>query len=205
MGRYYWDKKTEVEDVKRIEIWWLKKHSYLSPGLRYGTVSWTSGWSGQQSSIGIRSDIRYQGSSINFNYSQTDRTTGEKEDFDYRVNLVTTPCRFGGKRFWFICPLVKNGQLCGRRVGVLYKGGDYFGCRHCYDLTYRSRNENHGGELSAIVEWFELQEEIEKAGKAVKRPSYNGKPTKAYRRWLRYNSKLDKLAPRLLAYTRPSE
>jgi hypothetical protein len=34
---------------------------------------------------------------------------------------------------------------CGRRVGKLYlpPGGKYFGCRHCYNLTYTSSNESH--------------------------------------------------------------
>ncbi len=32
---------------------------------------------------------------------------------------------------------------CGRRVGVQYLGaGEYFGCRHCYNLTYTSSKES---------------------------------------------------------------
>src|SRR5262249_13469992 len=60
--------------------------------------------------------------------------------FDYRVGLTTTRPRFGGLRWWFICPLVVNGYPCGRRVGKLYlpPGGRYSGCRHCCDLTYAS-------------------------------------------------------------------
>jgi hypothetical protein len=38
-----------------------------------------------------------------------------------------------------------NGRYCGRRVGKLYlpPGGLYYGCRHCYRLTYTSCNESH--------------------------------------------------------------
>jgi hypothetical protein len=34
---------------------------------------------------------------------------------------------------------------CGKRVGILYlpQGGKYFGCRHCYQLTYKSSQEQH--------------------------------------------------------------
>jgi hypothetical protein len=56
---------------------------------------------------------------------------------DYKVRLVSTPCYYDGHRWWFLCPLTIDGNVCGRRVGVLYLGGgEYFECRHCYDLTY---------------------------------------------------------------------
>ncbi|MFH1067896.1 MAG: hypothetical protein V1746_08355 [bacterium] len=77
-------------------------------------------------------------------YTRTDTRTGEKSALDYKVRLVWTPCRFGGRRWWFICPLVINEKACNRRVGVLYLGnGKYFGCRHCYNLTYTSAKESH--------------------------------------------------------------
>ncbi len=73
----------------------------------------------------------------------TEGNTGKETHFDYRVQLVTTSCHLGGVRWWFIRPLTKNGVYCGRRVGVLYRAprADYYGCRHCYDLSYESRNE----------------------------------------------------------------
>jgi hypothetical protein len=48
------------------------------------------------------------------------------------------------KHFYFICPLVVNGRACRRRVAKLYlpPGGEYFGCRHCYNLTYESCKEH---------------------------------------------------------------
>ena len=55
--------------------------------------------------------------------------------------LTTTRPHFGGRRWWFQCPLVVNGVPCRRRCRILYKpyGSRYFGCRHCHRLTYRSR------------------------------------------------------------------
>jgi hypothetical protein len=49
------------------------------------------------------------------------------------------PCRFGGRRPFFLCPGVVNGLHCGRVN--LYCAGKYFLCRHCYRLTYTSRQE----------------------------------------------------------------
>lgn len=63
----------------------------------------------------------------------------ESEDLDYVVNLQTTSCNYGGARYWFLCPIVG----CGRRVAVLYLGGKYFACRHCYRLAYRSQRESN--------------------------------------------------------------
>ncbi|MHC4269878.1 MAG: hypothetical protein ACYSWS_04665 [Planctomycetota bacterium] len=68
-----------------------------------------------------------------------------------KVRFVSTPCYYGGQRWWFICPLVVNGEVCGRRVGVLYLGGgEYFGCRHCYDLTYLCQKES--GKYDSLYE-----------------------------------------------------
>ena len=41
-----------------------------------------------------------------------------------RVPLTTTPCHFGGERHWFMCPEIKgDGQVCNRRVALLYLSG----------------------------------------------------------------------------------
>jgi hypothetical protein len=82
---------------------------------------------------------------LDFSYTIT-RRTGEQVPCDYRVQLARTPCNFGGERYWFLCP------LCGRQVANLYlpAGGTYFGCRHCYDLTYRSCQE-HDKRVSALA------------------------------------------------------
>ena len=44
------------------------------------------------------------------------------------IDIVTTPCHFGGVRRWFLCP------CCGRRCAVLYE--DYC-CRLCINGRYR--------------------------------------------------------------------
>jgi hypothetical protein len=67
------------------------------------------------------------------------------------VGLTTTRPRFGGLRWWFVCPLVVNGRPCQRRVGKLYlpPRGRYYGCRHCYDLTYTSCQQ-HDKRVDAL-------------------------------------------------------
>jgi hypothetical protein len=59
---------------------------------------------------------------------------------DYIIPITTTRPRIGGVRYWFRCPVEHDRKPCGRRVKKLYlpPGEQIFGCRHCYDLTYRS-------------------------------------------------------------------
>lgn len=74
------------------------------------------------------------------------------EDVRIAVRLQATPLHFGGKRWWFTCPLLVDGVACKRRVGKLYLPPDarYFGCRTCHDLTYRSCQEAHQGERAFV-------------------------------------------------------
>ncbi|MBU0608951.1 MAG: hypothetical protein KKI08_13785, partial [Armatimonadetes bacterium] len=64
----------------------------------------------------------------------------EPEDIDYAVPVVWTPCHFGGKRPWLLCP----GRECGRRVAKLYRppASRYFLCRHCHGLVCASQGQD---------------------------------------------------------------
>jgi hypothetical protein len=68
-----------------------------------------------------------------------------KHDVDLPITLDYTEPYFGGKRWWFRCPLVVGGIRCWQRVGKLYlpPRGKYYGCRRCYNLTYQSSNDSH--------------------------------------------------------------
>lgn len=46
----------------------------------------------------------------------------------HAISIVTTPCNFGGVRYWFQCP------SCGRRCAILYP----LACRICCDGRYAS-------------------------------------------------------------------
>lgn len=140
MGRYSF--RDTVEDCKSISVFWLNKYGYFC-GWKLGGMKWTNYAGEETGSIGFMVSVRDYEGYIQFKYTQTDRYSGEKTELDYRVNLVSTQCNYGGKRWWFECPLAINGRVCSRRVGVLYLRGKYFGCRHCQDLTYESCRDSH--------------------------------------------------------------
>ena len=154
MGRYSWSRRKTVEECKSLDISWLNRQGYLC-GFWRGTIQWTNALGEVKSSIGIEISASREEFGVDYvrlMYTVTNCGTGEKEDLDYKIQLDCTRCHFGGFRFWFVCPLWVNGRYCGRRVGKLYLPGNatYFGCRHCYNLTYRSCKE-HDSRMSALA------------------------------------------------------
>lgn len=185
--------KNIAEQSNAFSIFWLKKNGYLKRDLSYasGGIKWSYGGE-EKSSISfsiIRDEwdaFKEDSGYMKLQYTHTNHQTGEKESMDYKVELTTTPCNYNGVRYWFICPLSKNGQYCGKRVGVLYSIGKWFGCRHCGEIAYAKQME--GGKYR----WNGISvPDIEKAEKEVKRMYYKGKPTRKYKRYLRLNDKFE--------------
>jgi len=176
--------KETADGLMRIEMFWLRKKGFLV-GYKSSSIIWTNEFAGSQDSIGITVSTMTNDSHVRLRYTLTNYE-GEKKELNYKVPLATTPCNYGGKRYWFVCPLSKNDQYCGRRVGVLYRGGDYFGCRHCYDLTYESRKESRNIDLRPALSALVLEQKIHDLESQIKTRCYGGKPTRRQR-------KLDKL------------
>jgi len=170
MGRYYWDKKNTVEESRSVSIAFLGKHDYFC-GFRSGVISWTNCFGEQTSSIGVTVDTAEHDPHVRFQYTNMRRSTGEKTECDYKVILVSTPCNFGGVRWWFICPLTTNSVPCGRRVAKLYcpPGAIYYGCRHCYNLSYDSRNEPRLARPGATDHRLKVERQLEDLYQQTKR------------------------------------
>jgi hypothetical protein len=191
MARYYYGKKSPTDDYKKIESWWLKRHGYLDPSLwrKEGRIEWTYAIANTKHSVDIATRTKNDegiAPYLEINYTQTEYGVGKKV-FDYKIQMVSTPCQYGGVRWWFICPLVKGGIACGRRIGVLYKGGDYFGCRQCYNLTYNSRNRNH---KDPVLRFLSCMEKRANVANTIKRFHYRGRLTRKYRHALNLDYQL---------------
>ncbi len=89
---------------------------------------------------------------LRLNYAVSDRGSTTKHQMQYVVEVTSTRCRFGGRRFWLRCPLPRNGGTCKRRVLRLYlpPGGKMFGCRHCHNLAYQVCQE-HDRRIDLLV------------------------------------------------------
>ncbi len=143
MGRWTYSHRRTVEECRSVSVTYLRRNGFLDALCKSSQLTWSR--NGEiTASIGIESNfIDEDNPYVRLTYTSTNRATNKEKKLDYKVLLTSTPCHFGGKRWWFICPLTVNGIPCRRRLGVLYLGGDYFGCRHCHDLTYESVKENH--------------------------------------------------------------
>jgi hypothetical protein len=111
------------ESWHRVELPYLRKHNFLSPGRR-STLTWHRG-SERTGSIGFcafenHAELRY---------------SCDGESVMQRINYRYTSTNFGSRRMWFACP------NCHRACGVLY-GGRRFYCRRCWRLTYASQYED---------------------------------------------------------------
>ena len=128
-GNYYrWNKNTTIEETHHIDIRFLKKQNYLTPGFK-GSLHWSCG--GEQTGW-----IKFQTlpDSLRLMYRHR-QNGGDWIDADEHIQFDWTPCNYGGKRQWFICP------HCGERVAIVYGLSSRFLCRHCYDLKYSSQSE----------------------------------------------------------------
>ena len=147
-NHYHWwrsSKKTTVEECEALDA-----NRWMREGILKAGVHLKGGWrwvyhGGRENSIGYEvNTLDWTRPTVRLFYSVTRTGAKERESLDYSVDLTTTRPRFGGLRWWFVCPLVFSGRPCGRRVGKLHlpPGGRYFGCRHCHELTYTSCQES---------------------------------------------------------------
>ncbi len=132
-GKRYATKRT-TGDMNNLDINWLNRNGNLVAGRR-SSVAWSRGEE-SAGSIGIRAEedllvlgYKWRGSG------------DEWETVTESVPLSLTTCNYGGQRPWFVCPGVRSGVPCQRRVAKLYVAGKYFLCRHCYNLAYQSQRE----------------------------------------------------------------
>ena len=110
-------------------------------------VSWKS-TRGNQALIAI-DDISPE--RIRLKYS-VQKAGGESVPYSYNVYIETTPCNYGGKRWWFRCP------SCHRRCRVLYLPyyAKVFACRICHNLTYESQQVGRPGWVALSEAIFKL-------------------------------------------------
>ena len=142
MGSGRWlchTKKTTVEESRTLDVGYFAKMKdiFIEGQEAFGHVAtrglgvvWRFNWLNEAGPI-LRLEYSARGQAV-----------------EMSIPLQRTAHPFGYDRWWFTCPLVVNGGVCTRRTAKLYlpPRGRYFGCRHCYSLTYKSAQEAHAFE-----------------------------------------------------------
>lgn len=96
-GRSGYRSATTAEESKRVDIRLLRKQGWLHDGRR-GLLSWSRG--GESSG-----PMGYQIDGNIFTLDYKVRESGDEwESIKLPVHLTSTPCRYGGKRYYSLCP-----------------------------------------------------------------------------------------------------
>ena len=130
-GDYYrWSKRTTKEELRRIDIRYMRKAGLLLPN-HQGTLSWNcNGEPSGEIGYTMRKD------KMVVNYA-LEKSGSESESVEQTIPISRTSCNFGGGRAWLHCP------LCQTRVAILYMVYGLFRCRHCHNVPYSSQQEGY--------------------------------------------------------------
>jgi hypothetical protein len=132
-GRNGWRQTVEGTAALRLDINSLA--AAVQQGPWQATITW---WEGKAPVARARITLLLEAShglaQIDFRAAHPERRRAEKVQ---NVAVEASPCRFGGKRWWWVCPAT------GKRSCLLMlpKGGDRFLSRAGWRLAYASQAE----------------------------------------------------------------
>jgi len=171
-------KKIELDKLIRLSISDLKHNGLLEERYNSGVFEFVQGHT--KNIIGIEVKIASDEKYVRFMYSKKEQN-GERE-YDYRVCLETTPCNYGGVRYWFYCPFCPRVYVedYERRARTLYFYNSLFVCRHCFrpGHTYRIRNLSGWSKQYGIVDMAKVELDFWD----TRWRTYAGKPTKRHKK-----------------------
>jgi hypothetical protein len=188
MPKYYdYNGRDTVESTKSIDLAFLNKRKVLK-GHFNQNIKWSIN-ENPTGNIDLEINTIDENPYIRLNYKVKKSYETEWRPINYKTNLISVPCYFGGERWFYECGLSKDGKYCGRRSRILYQIDDYFGCRKCANLSYESCNKSTQNKKSLyrLLNYEFASEEY--YTKNVKRMYYKGRPTKKYKRYLKLQKK----------------
>jgi hypothetical protein len=134
-----------VEDALRIDLASPAMREATKPGARSGSWTWSHG--GERiASIGYE-----LGATCDDRRTLMLIYTASGVPARQAISLVRSRPRYGGWRWWFLCPvLLERGERRPVRAIFLPPGQRYFGSRTAYGLNYRSQKESRS--LPRLIE-----------------------------------------------------
>src|SRR5262249_15874509 len=102
-------KKAGGEDCRDLDANRWTREGLLKAGVwHYGRWCWFRDAARTEETASIGYEVNTSGDPAYVRLTYT--LTRTQEQIDYRIGLTTTRPRFGGLRWWFVCPLVVNGR-----------------------------------------------------------------------------------------------
>jgi hypothetical protein len=157
------NKKATVESCLQLDVARLTQLEVIRSSTRSrGELAWTNSNGDQILAVRFCLEGPSEDQTV-LHFTAKREAGGTETAFVESIQLVSTIPHFGGVRWWFICPLSVKGVSCRRRVRKLYRprGATYFGCRTCYNLTYKSAQAHDARVGDLMKDPFSLIEAIE--------------------------------------------
>lgn len=123
--------KVKAEHLQRLDIRVWRRRGLLWVG---GTNTW-SWWRGRERAGTIRFTVNADSVWLSYGVNGVDASQS--------IRTSTTPCRYGGSRRWFLCP------ICCRRCEVLFQRSGRFACRTCQQVSYSSQSGSESDRVHA--------------------------------------------------------
>src|SRR6266700_1361121 len=145
---------TCIDDCLTIDTAWLRKQKILGKSRSSFSITWkkwteTDFTKTRERAYLVQAYYRHgEHPTLTLDYRVTlaydDYRSPQERSYTETIQLASTPCNYGGERWWFIAP------CCGARVRVLYinpKRGELSRmtpqCRTCLDLHYASQMQSY--------------------------------------------------------------
>lgn len=132
-------RRIQAEECRALDVRDLWREGLLKQGVTWQGLWWWRTPDGKE-----RASITLTATAervvVSYTIRPLDGPKRDPEQVGYAVPVVWTAQPVGGRHPWFLCP----GERCGRRVAKLYlplyvRGSRRFLCRHCWGLSYESR------------------------------------------------------------------
>ena len=136
--------RLKAEHTLKVDIRLWRKGGYLVNGRSFNW-QWT-----RCGEVTGRIGAAVSDNAIRLNYAV------QGTDASQTIWTTTTPCRYGGARTWFQCP------VCRGRAAVLFMRSGRFACRQCQRVSYTSQSGSWHDR--ALTKYHKLDALI-KAGK----------------------------------------
>lgn len=175
--------KALCESYLPIRLDALKRSDLLKKGLQSKSLIWD-----EHHAASVISSVYADESFIELLFRMPQKSS---DAYIKRIQLSSTPCYLGGKRYWFNCPHLRNGNPCNRRASVLYLDGAEVGCRKCFNLLYQSQFESKRGHFWLLDRFIRVSDNVIAKIHTRRTRFFKGKPTKYVSRWLNKTSRIN--------------
>ena len=186
-GRGVRQKKRIIEESYDLSIFRLRRENLL-----VGSAYWRHSQSIAHIRLETQVEVLGKGSdltAVSLTCTLTDTQGRQYSPVHQTIQLTSTSCQFGSRRWWFVCPRPD----CQRTVAILYTplGQIEYACRVCHALTYQGRQQHRNGSYESFGRFRAYRRRLEAARSARQKLTWLARLMKANERIEAYRKAYD--------------